>query len=495
MAHITKGPIPPTTDFNWNGALQPPEEHDDKAETSVSHSQDSASTGAFPADVSSSLNGNEKARSLDESTASSDQLHDDPLTTHDFTDQVATDYEVNGHDAPKQAESPNAQVTDLAGLQVGHVSGNSAFGGNEHSAESEFKPMQSHAVADERSLSLSVDHKEEELDRGEGNSTMNGPVTESKQEADRIDTWGSLTMAAKPSYSEDDGFFDQQNAQTKPIYSPPDPDARFEEGLPLLDEATDSVMSPVQQPMTAETRIGSMFDNDEDSEDGFFTSIKQSSPQHGGVPEPPPQVTRKSTSHVVGELAMGPDSPMSDASFFAEAAHDAASNEKSGNMANEGPSEEDLAARWEAALDDDDADIPQMSESEAAEAPREEELAARWEAELDDDDVLLPDEALVVADETPQDGVSQELVDGVNRSFNPPPSRPLVSSYAPHQPSTSDLVQDFPLSASTNQQHPCHASTSLCFHPSPSSEVFSIECPSAAHGSGAAKKFLPGAPS
>ncbi|RAL08342.1 COPII coat assembly protein SEC16 [Aspergillus homomorphus CBS 101889] len=109
-------------------------------------------------------------------------------------------------------------------------------------------------------------------------------------------------------------------------------------------------------------------------------------------------------------------------------------------------SDDDLAARWQAELSE--------SDEPAKGLPSEDELAARWQAELDDDDddLLFGDES---AGGSKQPSFQQLLGNpapsaqpSLSSPFGTPENsgRPRVqqSSYVPHQPSTSDLLEGIP---------------------------------------------------
>ncbi|OJJ81854.1 COPII coat assembly protein SEC16 [Aspergillus glaucus CBS 516.65] len=256
-----------------------------------------------------------------------------------------------------------------------------------------------------------------------------------------------------------DNFFDQLKTQTKPIYMPPEPDTRFEEGVPLLspqspafetpafeppaetraeppaetpaEPTTEPIAEPKAEPTTTgDTQIDKIFDGDEDEGEDFFSQVQKPEPKQ----EAPPHLTRKSTSEVMDSVGEPLDSPIDEATQqFNEMLLAPASD----NQVEKASSEEDLAARWQAELSDN-------------EEPLEEDLAARWEAALDDDDDdLLMDEA--AGDSTTSQEQNLPNVNGGNRyapqtGFNEPqafeaPSVPSTTSYTPHQPSTSDLLQ------------------------------------------------------
>ncbi|KXG50417.1 uncharacterized protein PGRI_069080 [Penicillium griseofulvum] len=245
--------------------------------------------------------------------------------------------------------------------------------------------------------------------------------------------------------SDEDNFFNQLNTQTKPIFA--EAESRFEEGVPLLDESTPA--SP-QRPLDGGESIDNVFSNDENDADDFFSSPPKLEAQNDGEDffastskeeaeeQPPAHLARKSTSQVLESVGFALDSPASDTSAAAQF-NDALKAASLEPQATADPSEEELAARWEAELGDSPDD----------------DLAARWEAELDDDDILLETEAAEPV--STQGHINQPPVQptnygpsaGLNGPFQTPQAfsqpRPVPSIYTPHQPSTGDLLQGVPL--------------------------------------------------
>ncbi|CAG7918030.1 unnamed protein product [Penicillium olsonii] len=246
--------------------------------------------------------------------------------------------------------------------------------------------------------------------------------------------------------SEEAGFFSQLNTQTKPIF--PEAESRFEEGVPLLDDSAPA--SPEQLPGPTSSIDNVFANDDDDNAASFFASGNQQAEQSEGddffgtigkeqvQEEPKAQLTRKSTTQVLESAGFDLDSPASDASAaaqFDELLKGVSSQPPTVNepqsMAE--PTEEELAARWEAELGDSPDD----------------DLAARWEAALDDDDILLETEpaqampAQSYIQQTPAPPPSG-LALGLSSPFQTPQPhsqpRPVPGVYTPHQPSTSDLL-------------------------------------------------------
>ncbi|KAJ5669346.1 hypothetical protein N7462_010416 [Penicillium macrosclerotiorum] len=247
--------------------------------------------------------------------------------------------------------------------------------------------------------------------------------------------------------SDGDDFFNQLKTQTKPIFGPPETESRFEEGVPLLEESDTTTVREVQQ----ETASGHPFVNDDDDDDAedFFNSVQKSEVST----DPPIHLTRKSTSQVMGSVGFDIASPTSDISVAAQledvlkAANSGASEGPESQVPAEDtvPSEDDIAARWEAELSD----------------TMEDDLAARWEAalDLDDDDMLLEDELINPAQSqpatqryVPQSPIAptdRDVPSGLHSPFETPQSqtapRPVPGMYIPHQPTTADLIGGIPI--------------------------------------------------
>ncbi|KAB8270270.1 Sec23-binding domain of Sec16-domain-containing protein [Aspergillus minisclerotigenes] len=269
----------------------------------------------------------------------------------------------------------------------------------------------------------------EQVDSGD-HQTTNEFVNDDNQ-----DFWGSPTNG-----DAGDDFFNQLKTQTKPIYIPPETESRYEEGVPLLDN---TVESPVQPSMKEESQIDKIFEDDGDDEGGAFFNEVQGSVSNEGVPSPP--ITRKSTTQVIGSLDASPDSPVSPASSTAQEFDNILAAAASENQVKEDLSDDDLAAKWQAELSDDQ---PEKS--------TEDDLAARWQAALDDDDDLLLEDEIGKGPNNGQESLPQNPNGSVHETtqatlsspFGTPQSsaRPQAqpTSYTPHQPSTSDLLQGIP---------------------------------------------------
>ncbi|KAJ5657608.1 uncharacterized protein N7484_001257 [Penicillium longicatenatum] len=264
---------------------------------------------------------------------------------------------------------------------------------------------------------------------------MNFDVPVEDASADGSGVWGN--QADGELDSDGDDFFNQLKTQTKPIFAP-EAESRFEEGVPLLEE--DSPAATPEHAVRNDTVANDPFVNDNDDAEGFFSSAKPSE-----AIEEPFHLTRKSTDQVMESVGFDINSPTSDISAAAqfEDVIKAATSEPQKPQTQPSvpvPSEEDLAARWEAELSD----------------AEEDDLAARWEAALDLEDDM-EDDLPEPAHHEPQ----SPAVIGLNSPFETPqqrqtPPRPIPGIYAPHQPSTADLVggMDFPGAPPTNTSIP-----------------------------------------
>ncbi|KAJ9297131.1 hypothetical protein DTO217A2_8685 [Paecilomyces variotii] len=209
--------------------------------------------------------------------------------------------------------------------------------------------------------------------------------------------------------SEDD-FFDQLRTQTKPIYVPPEAETRYEEGIPLVEDLPETPVSPEAK---RGSRLSKIFDDDYEGDD-FFSSAQKSS-----VPEVvPPPVKRKDTSEVLGSMDFSRDEESSES-----------------------------PAPFLQPPDGENTQSIQKTSSE-------EDLAARWQAELEDDDLLIDDDLAgntpaatqPVPEPTPLNDIqpaSQNTGYWPQQGFADSQVKPNL--YTPHQPSISELTQGLPL--------------------------------------------------
>lgn len=209
---------------------------------------------------------------------------------------------------------------------------------------------------------------------------------------------------------EGEDFFSQLKTQTKPIYVPPETDTRFEEGVPLLDEDHETPAATTKP----ESQIDQIFNDDEDEADSFFSEVQKSTTAQ----DQPSHLARKSTSQVIDSVGGAQDSPNDEAS------------PSSGQF--------------------NTLTVPADSQKEVRKASSEDDLAARWQEVLDDDDMFLEDEA--GEDPTPDQPRMPQSSDvpvtdsaGLSRSFETPESgtqpQTQPTPFASHQPSASQLPQ------------------------------------------------------
>lgn len=255
----------------------------------------------------------------------------------------------------------------------------------------------------------------------------------------------------------DDGysFFDQMNAQTKPIYNPGEAEARFEEGMPLVNSSNQS--PPVET--NGHGSLDAIFKQDEAVDDAGFFSSKQSADPF--PPEAPPSLNRKSTSQVLDSLdTFGnptiTDSPTDIPAFFTSIQEQQQQGIES--------TAQDEAAQGGAAV---------VEQSSRVQAP-EEDLEEMWKAALGDDDLLMDDEDGELLPDNQSGSFESHAADSAAapvlsenaRQIDSLPSSAPVHQmdtaqsghaqaiYTPHQPSSADLVSSLPAPSYTpHAQH------------------------------------------
>ncbi|OJI79887.1 hypothetical protein ASPTUDRAFT_131151 [Aspergillus tubingensis CBS 134.48] len=358
-----------------------------------------------------------------------DEVPEAPSGDVEATPEISDDHETPGLDAPQTEyaediedvtlDDPKDEVTEAQAAQ----------------------PQAEESIPTEATAAQDMGVEEQSTTPHAGEQYAAEPAHTNGEAQSGHDIWGN-TANEEP--AEDD-FFNQLKTQTKPIYVPPENnESRFEEGVPLLD---DSAESPVEPTAVEESQTDNFFAGDDDEDDGFFKAVQSAPPPDES--QPASHITRKSTFQVMDSLGVSLDSPMSEADPADPAAQEfdnvlaAAATD---NTVKKSSSEEDLAARWQAELAEEEAEI----------APSEDDLAARWQMELDDDDDLLLEDDIGGAT-TEQAPTSQDTngatagaaVPGLSSPFGTPQSsvRPsaTATAYTPHQPSTSDLLQGIPV--------------------------------------------------
>ncbi|RJE26130.1 hypothetical protein PHISCL_01573 [Aspergillus sclerotialis] len=241
--------------------------------------------------------------------------------------------------------------------------------------------------------------------KGDYGGDKDGAATNGDSDTRDHEFWG------KESGDGEEDFFNQLNSQTKPIYETPETESRFDEGVPLLDENNGTPAKPTTKTAS---QIDQIFKDDEDEAAGFFSEVQKSATQE------PPHLNRKSTSEVIASVGGAQDSPINETLPASQQFDSHLADPTSHKEVKKASSEEDLAARWQAALDDDD------------------------------DDLLLEDE---IGDDSTADqyAVAQDInvpvnnAAGLDRPFETPTTSarppPPLTSFVPHQPSTSELLQ------------------------------------------------------
>ena len=216
----------------------------------------------------------------------------------------------------------------------------------------------------------------------------------------------------------EDEFFNQLNTQTKPIYVPPEAESRFEEGIPLVEDVNETRREPTDVIKDENAGIN-IFKEDEDGEDDFFKPTPRNVLETQISP-----ITRKSTAQVLDSLDFEHDSPI---------------------IENLSPSYHPSHA---------EGLLPLMENLKKRSS--EEDLAARWQAELDKDDDLLLDDDLAVQPPDNMDLGHESFSGALNNSQVTGGDVQLTAQqtsmtshtlYAPHQPSSSELMQGLSVSS------------------------------------------------
>ncbi|KAL2786824.1 Sec23-binding domain of Sec16-domain-containing protein [Aspergillus keveii] len=417
MEHSDASPV-------WNPALRSEDNEHVVATAGLAPPADSLtpSQQATQETAPSAIDASNTEYNAHEATAEVPPAPDDSFTNAETRDEFreeAAEFFSTAHDSqrenPFEVEQTATHDDGLETTQESHVS------------ETEATPQTSQDEQDTSDNALRGYHAvwpnhDDATDRA---ASVNGEIA-----ATNHDLWGSPRSVT---HGEDD-FFDQLKTQTKPMFFPPEADSRYEEGVPLLDESVETPVEPSAPP----GQLNSVFDGDEGEDDGFFSSAQKAAPEDDS--QGPFHIHRKSTSQVMDALNATDNYPASPLSPTAEEFDNMLSAAASGSPEKvaETPAEEDLAAKWQAELSDDELEVAPVD------APVEEDLAAKWQAELDDDDLLLEDEA----HDTTAEPAQMVNGDGVDHTLGSPFGTPQSASrpkapqgaYTPHQPSTSDLV-------------------------------------------------------
>ncbi|KAK0101171.1 vesicle coat component [Cadophora gregata] len=167
-------------------------------------------------------------------------------------------------------------------------------------------------------------------------------------------------------------------------------EARFEEGLPLVQTHEDSTYQPEQ------SNSNDLF-ADEAGEEDFFTQVTKGGESQELVPEP--YLERKSTMHVIDSLHYQPHEQIHD-SIQEENAME--SSQSSLERSTGGGIAASPSTVLSAVFGNPDSPVHEQTDLHAS----EEDLAAKWKAALagdeflaDDDDELLPDDDELLPDD------------------------------------------------------------------------------------------------
>lgn len=257
------------------------------------------------------------------------------------------------------------------------------------------------------------------ISRGDGDE--DGKDNDNASGASGDDGQGVWSKDSGDNDNAEDDFFSQLKTQTKPIYVPPETDSRFEEGVPLLETSPQSPAKTTFKPKH-QSRISQIFTGNDDEAGGFFSAVQQSKTTEEPPSQPPSHLTRKSTSQVIDSVGGAQHSPISETSPMTPQFNTLTPDSIPQKEVKKASSEEDLAARWQEALDDEDDDL-------------------LLEEEVGDDAIEGQHPVPVPA--------NNEAPAGLGSPFGSPQSSATVqtqsNSYVPHQPSTSELLQGPPM--------------------------------------------------
>lgn len=261
-------------------------------------------------------------------------------------------------------------------------------------------------------------------------------------------TWPSDDTTGDDDGEASVGFFDNFHGSVNAPAEPSDPEARYEEGMPLMrpaslgEQALDNV--PVQED-PADDFFGDVGTAGEDS---FFDQPSQQTYQ-SVAHQAPPQLDRKSTSDVLNSLHFAPQQSLPTLAEDSDNPPEQPSVRSIDSVSKDVSASHDLG----------------VLQADVQTEPREDELAAQWKAALDDDEFLVEDDDDLLPDSEPgspssfldqlkedtahdtqmagQSAERQYRHDRGSSAGNVPSGRPPIYSnpYTPHQPSTSDLTQ------------------------------------------------------
>ncbi|KAI5295078.1 vesicle coat component [Ascosphaera acerosa] len=260
----------------------------------------------------------------------------------------------------------------------------------------------------------------------------------------------------------DDGMPDHHSAQPQPLQQPTEAESRFDEGVPLLGS-----QQPVQRrsntTMSALKRhdrtISAIFraDGPAEEEETFLKAVLevQNTAKHSGdTDEAPPPLRRKSTSEVLESISARDRRASRMMDTIAEDPASDTADTPDGTMAAPEVTEEELAQRWRVmGFDDDDDEM--LREDAIPEAVEGVSVTAALMPSAS----TLPEPSSYVPTPPADIGyndyfgriASQPITHYSNGAVHSPYMSPPVQAlpahtpheyqYAPHQPSTADLVQ------------------------------------------------------
>lgn len=428
---------------SWNPALKPDETH------GSSQSELVTSTSEEPASQSQKQSGSMSAddREMEsELPLKGDPAHSaQPATNGMVADSSAAVEEPNQSDDTHQENhvqehshpSDNIRVEKSPEIQWDNDidfaeelrSASSPFAANGIVGRTNSFPAVPHDATDEKSDARKESASEQLVSPQNGSFNVGGESAKTNG-----DIWHDNEA------DEEGAFFDELKMQTKPIPAPSEADSRYEEGVPLVQRSSNSPEDPASK---SPTQLDSIFADDDG--DDFFNSVAST----GASNTDRPAVTRKSTAQVIESLSRDSAPPPADSV----------------------PTEERQPTPT-------GGEISTEKTTGTSEAVDEEDLAARWQQELDSDDELLPADEASQPTPATQEHQPVEPASGVTAPYTQPdvplaPVAPMTTTnpYAPHQPSSTEMVQGLPTTPYTYSSTP-HSLTPPQSQPAPKPQSF-----------------------
>jgi COPII coat assembly protein SEC16 len=243
---------------------------------------------------------------------------------------------------------------------------------------------------------------------------------------------------------QEDSFFERLASTNQTLEEPTNAEARFEEGLLLIDSESrpNDEMQEHQSPVpSAQNQMWSSSPKEDEAK--FFDHPSKETAKDS-VNNSSGKVDRKATFDVYRSLdfssGQAPDSPADQPSNLSSAMQYEDEGARKKVIGGEGGASKDVSALWDAVLDDEDflAEDPDdlLSDSSPESTP---DSPSSFLGSLNDGTGFQePDEILSRYDSRSPPGGSVVANNDQGRQVG---SQQTTNTYAPHQPSSSDLAQ------------------------------------------------------